>query len=455
LDTVRSKAPLLGHLIGVACEGTGAAVGALVGGGSTIPLAWAGDHPRARQIARAPTVREVASDGMARLELGPDAVPNGFLAAQPVATAGAPAVLYVAGGRVPDIERVRLLLRALAAAIERRLRLAADPETMTAPLGVTIADARYSHTPLVFVDGGFCRMTGYEPGELHGWSAAFLQGSQRDQAGRWRLQGAVARGEACTATLQNFRRDGRRFTNRVALTPVHADDGALTHFVAVVAESPETESAQPILGGAAVDPVHTLAMSPVAKLVIDPGSARVRFANHDAGQLLGQRARDLRGWDLPLPRNREGPLWLRRCWPLSPIRVEITVAGSTWGSRAALVARLLDAAGQGRERPRSAVLRSRRDGAIARASEPAADLLGRSRDEMLVLSTGALEAGGPASPAMGERNWDFLRIQCSMTVETRLQRRDGWSLHVVLAIQHVDADGEAVCHVVLREMAAP
>jgi PAS domain S-box-containing protein len=262
LDTVRSKAPLLGHLIGVACEGTGAAVGALVGGGSTIPLGWAGDHACARQLAREPTVREVASDGIARVELGPEGVPHGFLAAQPVATAGEPAVLYVAGGRAPDIERVRLVLRALAAAIERRLRVAADPEAITAPLGVAIADARYSPTPLVFVDSGFCRMTGYEPGELHGWSAAFLQGSQRDQAGRWRLQGAVARGEACTATLQNYRRDGRRFTNRVALTPVHADDGAITHFVAVVAESPATEPGQPIRAGAAVDPLHSLDTSP-------------------------------------------------------------------------------------------------------------------------------------------------------------------------------------------------
>jgi PAS domain S-box-containing protein len=100
--------------------------------------------------------------------------------------------------------------------------------------GVVVSDATQPNNPLVYVNTGFTRITGYPAQEVLGRNCGFLQGDDRDQHGVHRLREAIARGEDVTVVLRNYRRDGSLFWNRVEMSPVRdAGSGRITHFFAV------------------------------------------------------------------------------------------------------------------------------------------------------------------------------------------------------------------------------
>ena len=90
---------------------------------------------------------------------------------------------------------------------------------------ITIADFRISDAPLVYVNSGFRKMTGYSDAEILGRNCRFLQkrpdGTRDDdQPGLDRLRDAMAAGAFANATLRNYAKDGRLFHNDLYLTPV-------------------------------------------------------------------------------------------------------------------------------------------------------------------------------------------------------------------------------------------
>lgn len=99
--------------------------------------------------------------------------------------------------------------------------------------GVTIADARLPDLPLIYVNEGFERITGYKAREAVGRSCRFLQGTDRDQPGLDILRRALREGEACEVRLRNHRKDGERFWNELHISPVRDEHGELTHFVGI------------------------------------------------------------------------------------------------------------------------------------------------------------------------------------------------------------------------------
>lgn len=100
--------------------------------------------------------------------------------------------------------------------------------------GLVIADMRAGGQPIVHVNAGFERITGYRANEVIGRNCRFLQGFDTEQPGVARLREAVARGEACTAVVRNYRKDGSLFWNRVEIGPVRdAASGELTHYFAL------------------------------------------------------------------------------------------------------------------------------------------------------------------------------------------------------------------------------
>lgn len=99
--------------------------------------------------------------------------------------------------------------------------------------GVTIADARKPGWPLVYVNAGFERLTGYRADEALGQSCHFLQGSDTEQYEVALLREALEQGRDCRVTLRNYRRDGAMFWNTLSLTAVRNAAGELTHFIGV------------------------------------------------------------------------------------------------------------------------------------------------------------------------------------------------------------------------------
>lgn len=112
--------------------------------------------------------------------------------------------------------------------------------------GIIISDARLPDNPLIYVNSGFERLTGYSRAEVLGRNCRFLQGPEVDQPELDRLRAALKKREPCTVLLENFRKDGSPFWNRLSITPVRDPAGVVTHFIGVqsdVSEEKETRDA--------------------------------------------------------------------------------------------------------------------------------------------------------------------------------------------------------------------
>ena len=65
------------------------------------------------------------------------------------------------------------------------------------------------------------------------------QGDGTEEDNLQKLREAVAKGEACHVTLTNYRKNGDPFVNYLSITPVHNNDGYLTHYVGVQSDITE------------------------------------------------------------------------------------------------------------------------------------------------------------------------------------------------------------------------
>jgi diguanylate cyclase (GGDEF)-like protein/PAS domain S-box-containing protein len=99
--------------------------------------------------------------------------------------------------------------------------------------GIVIADARQEDQPLIYVNPGFERMTGYRPDEVLGRNCRFLQGDDRSQPGLEVLRSALKAEVPCVVTVRNTRKDGSRFWNELSISPVRDDSGTVTHYIGI------------------------------------------------------------------------------------------------------------------------------------------------------------------------------------------------------------------------------
>lgn len=90
----------------------------------------------------------------------------------------------------------------------------------SAPEGIVVCEARGPDYPLVYANAAFSRLSGYEPEELIGQDLRRLQSWDREQEGRGKLRGALARGESCRVLLRNYRKDGTQFWNELLVQPL-------------------------------------------------------------------------------------------------------------------------------------------------------------------------------------------------------------------------------------------
>ncbi|MBX3180013.1 MAG: SpoIIE family protein phosphatase [Candidatus Hydrogenedentes bacterium] len=99
--------------------------------------------------------------------------------------------------------------------------------------GIVIFDVRRAGNPIVYVNAGFERQTGYGREEVLERSARFIHGPQTDPGTLTRIRDAIEERRAYTAEIVSYRKDGSPFWNRISLSPVHSDSGEITHFVAI------------------------------------------------------------------------------------------------------------------------------------------------------------------------------------------------------------------------------
>lgn len=100
-------------------------------------------------------------------------------------------------------------------------------------VSVVITEAGGADSPIVWVNDAFTRTTGWTLEEAIGRDPNLLHGPGTDHAVTRRLAEAVKRGEPCTITVLNYRKDGSEFWNQVSVSPMPEDDGRITHWVGI------------------------------------------------------------------------------------------------------------------------------------------------------------------------------------------------------------------------------
>jgi PAS domain S-box-containing protein len=99
--------------------------------------------------------------------------------------------------------------------------------------GVTLADPDLPDMPIVYANHAFEAISGYPQSEIVGRNCRFLQGEDRDQEARAQIREAIANCQPVEVTLRNYRKNGERFWNHLALTPLFDQHGRLIYYLGI------------------------------------------------------------------------------------------------------------------------------------------------------------------------------------------------------------------------------
>ncbi|MEK8045366.1 PAS domain S-box protein [Ideonella margarita] len=161
--------------------------------------------------------------------------------------------------------------------------------------GIVLTDIRKPGAPMVFINEGFTRLTGYSPEEALGRSCGFLQGGNTQQPGINDIRQAIALGEPCRVVLTNYRKDGARFDNDISIAPVHDETtGEITHYIGVLSDVTARLKAEVLLRDQFARLDTIFALSPDGFVSFD-GEGRVVSANPAFERLTGIATSEVMG----------------------------------------------------------------------------------------------------------------------------------------------------------------
>jgi PAS domain S-box-containing protein len=108
-----------------------------------------------------------------------------------------------------------------------------------APIGIAITDPTLDDNPMVYANDQFCELTGYDRDEILGRNCRFMQGPESDPETVEEIRQGIESHEPVSVILQNYRKDGTQFWNKLDIAPVRDDSGELTHWVGFQQVLPE------------------------------------------------------------------------------------------------------------------------------------------------------------------------------------------------------------------------
>lgn len=107
-----------------------------------------------------------------------------------------------------------------------------------------VSDPSLPDNPIVYVSGGFLKLTGYKMDDVLGRNCRFLQGPGTDARAVDVIRRGVAAGRDTSTCLLNYKADGTPFWNQFFVAPLRDADGNVVNFVGVqceVTRGPEEE----------------------------------------------------------------------------------------------------------------------------------------------------------------------------------------------------------------------
>ena len=103
----------------------------------------------------------------------------------------------------------------------------------TYPACIVISDMSMPGNPMFFVNGEFCRVTGYAKTEAQGRNCRFLQGPRTEPQSVAVIQDTLRRGVDCHVKITNYRKSGDLFENLLTMRPVHDSNGVYRFCIGV------------------------------------------------------------------------------------------------------------------------------------------------------------------------------------------------------------------------------
>ncbi|MEH2042886.1 PAS domain S-box protein [Nostoc sp.] len=116
--------------------------------------------------------------------------------------------------------------------VEETLRLRERALAATSN-GIIIADAKLAYNPVIYVNPAFEQITGYSATDVIGQNCRFLQRTDTQQPALNELRSSIQTGTSCKVLLRNYRKDGTLFWNELSISPIHDDNGKLSHFIGI------------------------------------------------------------------------------------------------------------------------------------------------------------------------------------------------------------------------------
>ncbi|MEL7832938.1 PAS domain S-box protein [Fodinibius sp. Rm-B-1B1-1] len=100
---------------------------------------------------------------------------------------------------------------------------------------------------IVYVNDGFCEMTGYSKEEVIGKTPRILQGPKTDREVLDNLKRRLKEGQSFFGQAVNYRKDGTEFVNQWDIHPLTDKDGNITHWVSYQHDITERKRAEEYL----------------------------------------------------------------------------------------------------------------------------------------------------------------------------------------------------------------
>lgn len=102
-----------------------------------------------------------------------------------------------------------------------------------ASLGMVITDPKQQDNPIIYINEGFEKITGYKRKEIIGKNCRFLQGADTTEENKKKIRNAIDTAQPIQIELKNYRKDGTFFWNELKITPIFDDNQQLLCFIGI------------------------------------------------------------------------------------------------------------------------------------------------------------------------------------------------------------------------------
>lgn len=169
-----------------------------------------------------------------------------------------------------------------------RLQLMALDATANAVL-ITDADG-----VILWVNPAFTRLTGFPPDEAIGRTSSILKSGAQDRRVYEELWATIRAGKVWRGRLVNRRKDGSLYVEEQTITPVAAEGGRITHFIAVKQDQTEFEGIRERLQEH--DDLFRLLLENALDIItIVNLDGTIRYESPSVRQILGYDPEELQG----------------------------------------------------------------------------------------------------------------------------------------------------------------